>query len=89
MEVLCRWWVHGNGDRLQTHIQHTSNGGLNLGAQALQVLVDALEHVALPLIGGRLHILPEVFHLQRKSLLFSCKTSRRNKITNWFWSHRP
>ena len=63
MEVLGCRGVHGNGDRLQAHTQGLPHCCLDLPAQALQPPVDAQEHGTLPLIGCRLHILPEVPHL--------------------------
>ena len=63
MEVLGCRGVHADGDRLQPDLQHPPHCGLNLAAQALQVLVDAEEHAALPLVGRCLHILPEVLYL--------------------------
>ena len=63
MKVLSCRGVHGNGDRFKAQLQRLPNNGLDLPAQLLQLPVDALEHGALPLIRGRLHILPEVPHL--------------------------
>lgn len=67
MEVLGSRRVHGDGDGLQPHLQNPPHCCLDLAAQGLQVLVDAMKHATLPLICCCLHILPEIVHLQHTS----------------------